>query len=574
MQQSSEATPDKTGDLVKTVRYESEEPGGAHEEVGLMASGEALLPMTLADSDRQVWLITPEECLQIAMQNSKVLKDLGGVILNSTDGVRTIHDPAIQMTDPRTGIEAALSAFDAQYSAKLTADNNDYPINNRLLGGGTNILTQDLVGWEQEVKKKTATGTEFFLRHNTFYDANNAPSNLFGSAWATNFELGARHPLGQGRGIDFNRIAGPGATPGIYCGVLIARNLADANVLDFEFGMLELVNDVENAYWDLYFSYRNLESKIQARDAALNTWRQTQSLQQLPGGAADKEAQAREQYFRFQAEVQEALTGRIVDGTRSYNGSNGGTFRGNLGVQVAERRLRLLMNIPINDTRILRPAKDPTLVRVVFDWNEITDEAMTKRPELRKQWVTIRRREMELIASKNYLLPQLDAFTRYRIRGFGKDLISPDGNNPDPFNNAWENLTSGDFQEWQFGLEMKAPIGFRQAHSAVHQARLMLARERDILDRKQQRIVHDLSNAYADASRALALAEVNFNRREAAQGQLAILRQREAIGSRVDLNLMLDAQNRAADADAQYFSALSQYMIAMKNVHFERKARC
>ncbi len=43
--------------------------------------------------------------------------------------------------------------------------------------------------------------------------------------------------------------------------------------------------------------------------------------------SGEKENPAREQYYRFQAQVIEALTGREVDGTRTNNGSSGGTFR-------------------------------------------------------------------------------------------------------------------------------------------------------------------------------------------------------------------------------------------------------
>jgi len=149
-----------------------------------------------------------------------------------------------------------------------------------------------------------------FARKNTTYDANNAPSNLFSSSWQTNLEAGFRHHLGRGGGLDYNRIAGPGALPGVYNGVLIARVNADSSILDFEMGLRDLVSDVENAYWDLYFAYRNLEAKIAARDAALNTWRVDRVYREQQSGSGEKEARAREQYYRFEAQVLEALTGR------------------------------------------------------------------------------------------------------------------------------------------------------------------------------------------------------------------------------------------------------------------------
>ena len=152
----------------------------------------------------------------------------------------------------------------------------------------------------------------------------------------------------------YNRIAGPNGIIGLPRGVLIARVNTDISLADFELGVRNLISNVENAYWDLYFAYRDLHAKIVARDSALETWRRIHALYVTGrrGGEADKEAQARDQYYFFQAEVEDALTGRLFDGTRTNNGSSGGTFRGNPGVYVTERRLRLTMGLPPNDHRL------------------------------------------------------------------------------------------------------------------------------------------------------------------------------------------------------------------------------
>ncbi len=532
-----------------------------------LSEEQAFEPLSLQTPEKKAWLISPTEAVQIAVERSKVLQDLGGSSLRNVNGVATIHEPSIQSTDPRLGIEAALAAFDAQLNSKTFVNKNDFPVNNRLLGGGTNLLQQDLITFQNEITKATAYGTELFARRNTTYDANNAPSNLFLSSWQTNLEAGFRHHLGRGGGLDYNRIAGPGALPGVYNGVLIARVNADSSILDFEMGLRDLVSDVENAYWDLYFAYRNLEAKIAARDAALNTWRVERLYREQQSGSGEKEARAREQYYRFEAQVLEALTGREVDGTRTNNGSSGGTFRAAEGVHTAERRLRLLMNLPINDDRMLRPVHDPILVKIIFDWQQVVGESLQLRPELRKQDLQLKRGHLELIASKNALLPQIDVLSQYRLRGFGHDLW---GSNTEQFNNAIASMSSGQFQEWQFGLEMNLPVGFRRAYNNVRNAQLKLARDQDLLDQKQRRVIHDVSNAYASVIRAFEIANVSMNQRLAAHEQLAVLRNLEENSARVNTNEMLDAQSRVSQADAAYYDAIVRYMIALKNIHFEK----
>lgn len=508
-----------------------------------------------------------EEAIHCALANAKVLRDLGGTLLRTPNGAPTVYASAVQESDPRFGVEGALAAFDATYASTAYFEKNDRVLNNIFFGGGTRQLQQDAYVFQNQISKRTAAGTAVTVRNITDYDANNAPGNAFPSAWNSNIEMEYRQPLLQGGGVDFNRIAGPGATPGQYNGVLIARINTDVSLADLENGVRLLLSDVENAYWDLYFAYRDLDAKITARNAALETWRRVRSLYDTGrrGGEAEKEAQARQQYYQFEEDVQNALSGQLLDGTRTYNGSSGGTFRGIGGVQVCERRLRLLMGLPIVDGELLRPSDEPIAVPVSIDWQHNVAESLSRRVELRKQRWIVKRRELELSASRNFLLPQLDTVGRYRWRGFGNDLMGGSGQ----FANAVDTLFGGNYQEWQLGMELNVPIGFRRARAAVRNAELNLARERSVLRELERQVVHDLTAATADADRAYAVTQTTFNRRLATHQQLQAS-QAAYEADTVTLDFMLETQRLAADAEVRYHRALVEHAIALKNMQFER----
>ncbi len=528
-------------------------------------------PISLSGEEVQQYLdLTLEETMQLALASSKVLRDLGGLVLRSPDASKTRQDPSIAETDPRLGVQSALSAFDASFSTSASYENNDRALNNVFFGGGTRLLNQNFFVSQSQVAKTSATGTQFAFKNYTQYDWNNAPGNFVPGAWTTWFDIEARQPWLQGGGINFNRLAGPNATPGNINGVVIARLNADASLADFELGVRNFVSDVENAYWDLYFAYRDLDAKVAARNAALETWQRVHALYQQGrrGGEAEKEAQAREQYFRFEEDAQNALHGKLVDGTRTNNGSAGGTFRGTGGVYVVERRLRLLIGLPISDGRLIRPADEPISAQLIYDWENSLVEALVRRPELRKQKWQIKRREAELEANKNFLLPQLDTVSRYRWRGFGDDLL-PSGGVPGRFNNAVSNLASGDFQEWQLGVEMSFPIGFRRAYAAVRHSELQLVRERALLFEQERSVVYELSNAIADVDRAYTLVETNLNRRLAAREQLSAV-QAAFDADNATLDLLLEGQRRLAEADVSYYRALVEYALSVKNVQLEK----
>ena len=227
-----------------------------------------------------------------ALVNSKVFRDLGGTILTTPEVTTGVFDPAITYTDPLFSEEAALSAFDANVSAAAFFQNNDQP-SNLTFQGNNGIFVQDFHDYRFELQKLSATGSLFTLRNLTNYDNSNQTGQTLPHAWSTVFEGEVRQPLLQGAGVLFNRIAGPSRQPGVYGGVLIARTNTEITLSRFEEGVRDLISEVENAYWDLYFSYRNLAAVIEGRDKAheiLLATTEGQSSRRQPGSSSGQGA--------------------------------------------------------------------------------------------------------------------------------------------------------------------------------------------------------------------------------------------------------------------------------------------
>ena len=310
----------------------------------------------------------------MALTNAPVVRDLGGLILRAPDAAATSIDPALAYLDPRFGEEAALSAFDATYESQLLFQKNDNFFNNQFIGDD-GVFQQDLAQYSAGISKLSATGASYGINNVIDYELNNSPSNRFNGndtrsfAYDLSVEAEFRQPLFRGAGTNFNRIAGPNNATGVYNGVAIARTNSDIALADFETKIRDLISDVENSYWDLYFAYRDLEAKIDARDGAYKIW------QNLEANRAEKSAaiigQAKEQYYRFAVEVEESIHGRLNEGTRTNNGSSSGTFRRTGGVRTAERRFRLITGMPVNDSKLVVPADAPNDAISVFNWQSI-----------------------------------------------------------------------------------------------------------------------------------------------------------------------------------------------------------
>ena len=403
------------------------------------------------------------------------------------------------------------------------------------------------------------------VRNLTTYDSNNQLSNVIGrSSFDQILETEIRQPLLQGAGTQFNRIAGPGARPGQINGFLIGRVRTDISLTEFERSVRDLVADVENAYWDLHFAFRDLEARLDARDIALVTARKLEAKTAADLGVGDA-AQALEQYYRFESDVIDAVNGRSVDGTRTNNGSAGGSFRGTGGLRVAERRLRLILGMEINDGRLIRPSDDPAQAPILYDWANSSSEAISRREEIRRQRWVIKQRELELLANRNFLKPQLDLVGRYRFRGFGKDLV-----NYDDKSDAVSNLLDGSYQEWQAGLDYTLPVGFRKAFTAVRNSQLALHRETEVLKEQERLVLYGLSNAMNEMKRAYDSMQLQEKRLGEIVRQLQSLKAKEEAAQDPALDVLLETHRRLLDARLRYHQSRVEYALAVRNVEFEK----
>jgi outer membrane protein TolC len=544
-----------------------------------------LAPLTISNPNfNDTWDLKLEDSVRIALQNGKVMRQLGvnafsqqfniartqvgslpGSLQAQPQAIPTVYDVALQESDPIFGPEGALSVYDPQVTSSMIWNKNDRPQNippPPLNPFQNRVFQQDLGTFQNAITKRTATGAEFAFRNNLIYENNNRPplSRDVPSDWTVNFEAGFRQPLLQGAGSQYNRIAGPfDPLRGIgtylqWDGIVIARIRTDIRLAEFEAGVRNFVADVENAYWELYFGYRNLEARRSGRDSALQTWKKVHALfvEEARGGEADKEAQAREQYFFFRGEVETAQAD---------------LFR-------LENRLRFIMGLAATDGRLIRPIDEPTDAKLLFDWCEVHAEGLVRSVELRQQKWTVKQRELELLASKNLLLPRVDALGTYRWLGLGHDLIQYPG---EPFTpssslantDAFSTLASGEYQEWELGVQASLPLGFRRELAAVRNQQLQLARERSILQDQELELSHQMADDIRAVDTNYQLTQSNFNRRVAAERQVEAVDAAYRAGT-VTLDLLLEAQRRRADAEAAYYRTLVDYNKAIMFVHFRK----
>ncbi|MCL2710515.1 MAG: TolC family protein [Planctomycetaceae bacterium] len=509
-------------------------------------------PLTLENPDPEaMWDLTLEEALHMAMKNSKVIRTLTGVgfsqagvngvpgmLLQNPNGIRTVYDPALMESDPRAGQEAALSAFDAQLNAGARWTKSDTP--GRSINGQSRSFQSDVGTFNLGISKFAATGTQFWLNHVNQYSDPETSGVQF-SAWSNYLEGGFRHHLLRGGGVEYNRIAGPNNPIGTYGGVAVARINTDMSLNDFEMATRNLVADVEKAYWNLYYAYHRLDSVRSGRDAALQTWRQTNAYNKVGDrrGRAQNLAQAEQNYFTFRSQTEIAQDNLFK----------------------AEAALRYILGLASTDGRLIRPIDDPITAPLMLDWQSVYCEALFRSPELRKQKWEIKRRELELCASRNYMLPSLDLEAGYRVSGAGKDLTGSDS--------AYNSLVGGNYTGWTVGLTASAPFGWRREQAAVRNAELQLTRARAILHEQELELRYQLDDSFRTISLAYQQMQTTLAAFRAASEEVRAVKEAYEFDT-ATLDLLLQAQQRRANAETGYYSSVIDYNLAIMTLHYRK----
>lgn len=554
---------------------------------------EAARPLAIGNHDYQFWDLKLEECVSIALNNAKFFVTTSGIAENrqnvadqfisgSAEQFGSVYDVAVQQsttqsvpltvdgngnrTQPRGvlranqigGVEDALAEFDAMATAFVDYGTTDRPRNQGESSVSTPLFQATDVTQQSALSKRLATGGVATLRQQILYSRNNLPtlppgaggrgaSRLYPSDWTAVLEAQVQHPLMRNRGTMINRIP-----------VVLASLNEDISIAEFEIQVRNLVRDVEVAYWDLYVAYRNVATSIIARNSAMATARYARLQLDEGTGTRQELAQAVEQYYQFRGLLESALSGSNLPGSDRF------------GVYGAERRLRELMGVAPTDGRLVRPVQEPSLARVEHDWNEIVAQTLYLSPELRQTKTQIKQRELELTAAKNQILPEVNLSLLYRWVGFGDTLGPPSGGDapaPEAGSSALEALTGGDFQEGSIRLEISQAVGTRRALTRIRNAKLRLTREKANLQEKERLLISKLSDAVAKVATHYQLVQTNAQRWQAAEQEVEARLAEYEIG-RSTVNVVLQSQQRRAQAQIDYYRALGEYNKSLNYVEY------
>ncbi|ROO29458.1 transporter [Salinisphaera orenii MK-B5] len=314
------------------------------------------------------------------------------------------------------------------------------------------------------LRQTLPTGTELEISlEQDLSESNRSPRQA-----GTRAGLSITQALLRGFGIDTNLVA-----------LRQARADVQASAYELRGFVTSLVADVESTYWD----YLGARRRIDILENALEVARRQ-----------SREARARIEAGTV-AEVEEAAFAAEAARRRQD------LIDGRAEARRLRTRLLQLISVP-GRTRFERAIEPTTPVATeaapLDTAGEYVDLARRRRPEINQARLELARNELEVVATRNGLLPRLDLFVTLGQTGFGEN-----------YGRAYDTLDNRNTYDLSGALEFEYPLGNRAARARDRRARAGRRQAEASLENLAGVIESDVRYALIEADRAAAQIEAS-----------------------------------------------------------------
>lgn len=425
-----------------------------------------------------------DDKLELSMRNYVDL-----VLSNNTD--IQIERAAVEI--PRNNILRQYSIFDPNILASFNATRQETPANDALAGAATvSSLSQPLL---VRATSLLPTGTTWSFGFSGTKTSTNSSFQLYNPAINTGLQFGFTQPLLRGRGSFYTKLP-----------ITIAQSRLRQNLYGTEDRIMRLVQNAENAYWDVILAREQL--KVQEQNLALNQKFLERARRELELGAISE-------LDIYQPEAQ-------------YKNAELSVVQARFRLQAVEDALRRQMSadldlkvrtLPIVLTEDVAPP-----VQLTLDREELVDKAMRQRPDLRGARQALDIDELNIRGTSNNLKPDFRLTGGYNAVGRGgpfyqrQNIFDPDGNSstiinviPGGLGDALNQLFGFGFPTFTMGLQLNFPLRDRRASAdyadAVVNKRLDLLRVRTQEQVARQEVLNSITEVERSRS-SVELARV------------------------------------------------------------------
>jgi outer membrane protein TolC len=480
------------------------------------------------------------------------------LILTLNDAIRRAlennNDIEVARNDVRLA-ETTLRAFQGVYDPTLNLHpelSNLVQSQQSTLGGGSgqaNTLTTTDFTFDNNVNKLFSVGGgSYQVFFNNLRRTTNSRFNQISPSYSSNLGVTFTQPLWRDRSIDNNRRQ-----------IRIQRKRLEQSDADFRRRTIDVISQVQRAYWDLVFALRDQQNKVANLNLTRENLRRVEA--QISAGAIAPLARA---------EVQTELSNRESDLLVTTQ-----------SVSVAENLLKQLI---LRDSQSrewsaqLTPTDSPTFDATFINLNDALAEARANRPELRRLNLGRDINDIDLQYFKNQTRPRIDLQSTIATTGVaGTPIITTDPLTGQVIPNTvptsliggygrdLRNLFKFDTRNIVAGVAIQIPLRNRTAEANLAGARIQ-RNQLEASTRSQEQVIEvEVRNAAQSVETARRRVLAARSARENAELQLTGEQRLYQVG-RSTTFLLFQRENQLANARNLELRAETDYNKALADL--------
>ena len=445
-----------------------------------------------------------------------------------------------------TQLRGLYGVYDPLFAITPQLIHNITPQQSSLGGGGAaGTTTTTIFNFSPTLNKRFQRGGgEYTLG---FANSRQTTSNLFSSlspAYSSNLSLQFNQPLWRNRSIDLSRRS-----------IKIQKKFIQQTDSDFRQRTIQIISQVQAAYWNLVFALRNQQNQLESLNVARTNMRNIE---------AQIEAGAKAPLDRAQVQTDISARESLL-------------FTATQNVSIAENSLKQLM---LRDpaapewTAQITPTDTPVLDLSPVNLQLALDEAHKNRPEIRRLSLQKEINDIDIDFYKNQTKPQVDLNGTFALTGLAGTSCDPVVNTrctPPPTNLVGgygkdiRNLFSGDTRNLTVGVTISFPFKNRTAEANLAGARIQRDQLEASFRSQDQAIEMDVRNAAQAVDTARRRVLTSRMARESAEQQLAGEEKLYEVG-RSTTFLLLSRQNELTFARTSELAAQTDYNKALADL--------
>jgi outer membrane protein TolC len=439
-------------------------------------------------------------------------------------------------------IETLYRTFEPTMHLQATVNRNTIP-STSVLGGAPSLNSlggQYVVGFSQTLATGTNVAVDFTLNRTS----SNSGFNTFNPAYSGNI----RYSFNQHLLRDFGRFVNTRQ-------IRIAQNNEKITETQFERQVIDLVAQGQRTYWDLVFTAEDIKVKQRSMDLAQKTLSDNKiqvdigTLAPIDLVQAESEVASRREQLVVATYTQSLTEDQVKK----------------LITSQADPGLVLARVSPVTSVRKPSPSDMPPVAEAI-------KIALENRPEMKQLQLDLENKNIDVLYTKNQLLPTVDLIGSYVQNGVGGTKTVRSGffdpsapiisTTKGGLSDTLAQLFGYNYTGYSVGVSVQIPLRNRAAQGDNARAATEKRIAENRIPAQAQQIALEVRNALTQVDMNKARIETAETARELAERRLEAEQKKFDLGAST-IRFVLEEQRNVAQAQTNEIQALVNYTKAL-----------